>query len=283
MDKKNTKIGFVGQGWIGKNYADDFELRGFDVVRYSLEDEYVKNKGLISGCDVVFIAVPTPTKNGVFDDSIVREALGLVGKDKVAIIKSTLLPGYTKKIQSNFNDIAIFINPEFLSVVTARHDASNPTRNIIGVPVDSDEYREIAKEVMNILPKAPFELICDSTEAELIKYARNCIGYTRVLMANVFYDLSQSLGVDYENIKTAVSADPDNGPTYANALHKSGRGAGGECFIKDFAALREFYTSMVNDISGIEMLSAMEKKNIELLKSTNKDIKLLKGVYGDNI
>ncbi len=283
MDKDKTKIGFIGQGWIGKNYADDFESRGFDVVRYSLEDEYVKNKGLISGCDVVFIAVPTPTKNGVFDDSIVREALGLVGKDKVAIIKSTLLPGYTKKIQSNFNDITIFINPEFLSVVTARYDASNPTRNIIGVPLGNVEYMKIASDVMGILPKASFELICDSTEAELIKYARNCIGYTRVLMANVFYDLSQSLGVDYENIKTAVSADPDNGPTYANALHKSGRGAGGECFIKDFAALREFYTSMVNDISGIEMLSAMEKKNIELLKSTNKDIKLLKGVYGDHI
>jgi UDP-N-acetyl-D-mannosaminuronate dehydrogenase len=80
MNKNNTKIGFIGQGWIGKNYADDFESRGFDVVRYSLEDEYVINKGLISGCDVVFIAVPTPTKNGVFDDSIVREALGLVGK-----------------------------------------------------------------------------------------------------------------------------------------------------------------------------------------------------------
>ncbi len=29
------KIGFIGQGWIGKNYADDFEHRGYRVVRYS--------------------------------------------------------------------------------------------------------------------------------------------------------------------------------------------------------------------------------------------------------
>ncbi len=276
-------IGFVGQGWIGKNYADDFEARGYKVVRYSLEKEYVANKDLIKNCDMVFIAVPTPTKQGLFEDSVVREALGLVGHGKVAVIKSTLLPGHAKKLQNDFKDIFILVNPEFLSTATAKHDSTNPSRNIIGTPINNQEYKDLANAVMAILPKAPFELICDSTEAELIKYARNCIGYARVLMANIFYDLSDSLGVNYENIKSAISADPDNGPTYANALHKSGRGAGGECFIKDFAALKEFYSSMAEDISGLEMLSAMEKKNIELLKNTNKDIYLLKGVYGEDI
>jgi UDP-glucose 6-dehydrogenase len=175
------------------------------------------------------------------------------------------------------------VNPEFLSVATAKHDASHPTRNIIGIPVVNDEYRKRALEVMGILPKAPFELVCDSTEAELIKYARNCVGYARVLMANIFYDLSQSLGVDYTSIKDAISADPDNGPAYANAIHKSGRGAGGECFIKDFAALKSFYEANSHDALGLDMLKSMEKKNIELLKSTNKDMGLLKGVYGDKI
>ena len=37
-------IGFIGQGWIGKNYADDFEKRGFDVVRYSKEKKYIKEE-----------------------------------------------------------------------------------------------------------------------------------------------------------------------------------------------------------------------------------------------
>ena len=44
MKINKIKIGFIGQGWIGKNYADDFEKRGFDVVRYSQEEPYVKNK-----------------------------------------------------------------------------------------------------------------------------------------------------------------------------------------------------------------------------------------------
>jgi UDP-glucose 6-dehydrogenase len=280
MDKK---IGFIGQGWIGKNYSDDFESRGISVVRYSLEPEYIGNKDLIKECDIVFIAVPTPTHGEDFDDSIVRSGLSLIRDGALAVIKSTLLPGYTKKIQGDFPNIFIIVNPEFLSVATAKHDATNPTRNIIGIPVMNDEYSKRALEVMGILPKAPFELVCDSTEAELIKYARNCVGYARVLMANIFYDLSQSLGVDYTNIKDAISADPDNGPTYANAIHKSGRGAGGECFIKDFAALKSFYTQNTNDHLGAEMLTSMEKKNIELLKNTNKDIGLLKGVYGENI
>jgi len=33
MEKQ--KIGFIGQGWIGKNYADNFEERGFTVIRYA--------------------------------------------------------------------------------------------------------------------------------------------------------------------------------------------------------------------------------------------------------
>lgn len=280
---KNKKIGFIGQGWIGKNYSDDFESRGIAVVRYSLEPEYIGNKDQIKDCDIVFIAVPTPTYLGEFDDSIVRSGLALVKDGASAIIKSTLLPGYTKKIQNDFPNIFVFANPEFLSVATAKHDASNPTRNIIGIPILNNEYKSRASEIMAMLPKAPFEMICDSTEAELIKYARNCIGYTRVLMANVFYDLSQNLGVDYTNVKNAISADPDNGPTYSSAQHKSGRGAGGECFIKDFAALREFYSHVVNDPVGLKMLTTMEQKNIELLKATNKDMELLKGVYGENI
>ncbi|MES2409249.1 MAG: hypothetical protein V4509_03025 [Patescibacteria group bacterium] len=283
MDFKNKKIGFIGQGWIGKNYSDDFEERGLTVVRYSLEKEYVMNKDVIKDCDLVFVAVPTPTKHGEFDDSIVREALKLVGKDKVAVIKSTLLPGTLKKIQVDFKDIVVLVNPEFLSVATAKYDASNPARNIIGIPLNDEKHKDIARGVMEILPEAPFELICDSTEAELIKYARNSIGYARVLMANIFHDLTESFGVDYENIKKAISADPDNGPTYANALHKSGRGAGGECFIKDFAALSKFYSIHTKDEKGIQMLRAMEEKNIELLKKTHKDLHLLRGVYGENI
>ena len=48
------KIGFIGQGWIGKNYADNFEERGYKIIRYDI-DKYKKNKNKIKECDFVFI------------------------------------------------------------------------------------------------------------------------------------------------------------------------------------------------------------------------------------
>ena len=68
----NNTIGFIGQGWIGKHYADEFQARMYDVIRYSLEEPYIQNKERIKECEVVFIAVPTPTTPEGFDDSIVR-------------------------------------------------------------------------------------------------------------------------------------------------------------------------------------------------------------------
>ena len=54
---KKEKIGFIGQGYIGKNYADDFENRGFNVIRYALEEPHYKNDEHIEDCGIVFIAV----------------------------------------------------------------------------------------------------------------------------------------------------------------------------------------------------------------------------------
>ena len=52
-----TKIGFIGQGWIGKHYADDFENRLYDVVRYSLEEPYIQNKEQLKECQIVFVEI----------------------------------------------------------------------------------------------------------------------------------------------------------------------------------------------------------------------------------
>src|SRR3989344_2783080 len=91
-------IGFIGQGFIGKNYADDFENRGYTVIRYATRPEFAKNKERIKDCDIVFIAVPTPTTPKGFNYSIVEDVLSLVGRGKAAVIKSTILPGTTERL-----------------------------------------------------------------------------------------------------------------------------------------------------------------------------------------
>jgi len=78
-----------------------------------------------------------------------------------------------------------------------------------------------------------------------------------------------------------MAADKRIGRTHLDPIHKSGRGAGGHCFIKDFEAFRKLYTKEVGDTEGINLLEATINKNLKLLKDTNKDADLLRGVYGE--
>lgn len=279
----NKKIGFIGQGWIGKNYANDFEQRGFSVVRYAKEPEYERNREEIASCDIVFIAVPTPTTQAGFDDSIVRAVVPLVGKGKTAVIKSTILPETTESIQKQFPDVFVFHSPEFLTEATAAHDAAHPDRNIIGIPNNTHEMRAKAQEVLDVLPHAPFSTICSSREAEMVKYAGNCWFYTKVIFVNLLYDLAQKLGCSWDVIRDAMAADPRIGRTHLDPVHKSGRGAGGHCFIKDFAAFEELYTKLIDDPLGKAVIESLRDKNIELLLGSNKDIDLLRETYGNRI
>src|SRR3989344_3274290 len=279
-------IGFIGQGFIGKSYADDMERRGHAVVRYALEEPYVRNKDRIRACDMVFIAVPTPTTPKGFDYSVVASALTLVGAGKTAVIKSTILPGTTAKLQKKFPTLFVMHSPEFLVLKQADEDAARPLRNIIGIPRTTAVFRAKARQVLEVLPKAPFELVCAAKEAELIKYSGNFFLYLKVLYANLMYETAQAIGADYEVVRAAVAADPRIGPSHLSVLHdsghkgaKKGRGAGGACFIKDVAALAEVYRATGKNKKGAALIDAAIAKNIDLLRAPKKDLDLLRGVY----
>jgi UDPglucose 6-dehydrogenase len=279
--EKKPLIGFVGQGYIGKNYANDFERRGYSVVRYALEEPHKHNRHTIQDCDVVIIAVPTPTTPEGFDDSIVRDAIGLAGEGKIVIVKSTIVPGTTKSFQAQYPDRILFYSPEFLSEATAAHDAAHPFSNILGSAADDAAHTAAVAQIHAILPPAPFSLTCDSTEAELIKYAHNGSGYVEIIFFNLMYELAQKSGANWTPIEQALQADPYIAHRYAKPIHKTGRGAGGHCFIKDFAALRDLYESRVGNPAGVETFKSIENKNIALLKESKKDLDLLQGVYGN--
>lgn len=286
MDKPT--IGFIGQGWIGKNYADNFEKRGFLVVRYSNELSYQQNKDLIKSCDITFIAVPTPTTPQGFDDSILREVLGIVGKGKIAVIKSTVVPGTTNKLQLEHPDIFVLNSPEFLSEKTVLFDVEHPDCNVVGVPIDTDVYRAKAKQVLDILPEAP-RICCSSREAELIKYAHNVHGLLEIIYANILYDLGEKLGTNWTTMKEFMGYDRFMTDRYASPVHASGhtedkgRGAGGHCFIKDFKAFKDFYEQTNPEPKTLAILKSLEEKNLDLLQSTGKDLDLLAEVYGDTL
>ncbi|MXV17478.1 hypothetical protein [Hufsiella ginkgonis] len=276
-------IGIIGTGWVGASYAKDFSSRGLQPVCYSLEPQFSANKSLIGDCDIVFIAVPTPTEQHGASYTILREVLQLVGTGKIAVIKSTVLPGTTRMLQQENPQIIVLHSPEFLSVATADHDAAYPKRNIIGIPFDDEGYQQAATRVLEVLPSAPYTSVCLAANAELIKYAHNAGGYLRIVFNNMLYDISQQTGGNWEEVRTAMAAAyPDSELQYLNPVHKNGRGAGGPCFIKDFSAFTTFYKAFGDEV-GLGMLSAIQAKNISLLEASGKDLDILYTVHPDII
>lgn len=279
-------IAFIGQGFIGKAYSDEFEERGISVIRYSLEEPYVQNKQKVSEADIVFVAVPTPTTKEGFDPSAVISAVEQAKDGASVVIKSTLIPGTTEKLQSQFPNKYIFHSPEFLTARTAKEDAKNPQRNIVGYAKDEESYKERANAILKLLPKAPYEKVCSAKEAELIKYASNCFGYTKVVYFNLLYELSKEIGADWQTLREAIVHDPRIGEEWTKTPDigsgkKEGRGAGGVCLLKDFAAFRDLYERTCKDDSkGAELLRSIEKKNIDLLTQSEKDLEIVDEIYG---
>lgn len=285
---KDLTIGFIGQGFIGQHMADDFAERGYHVVRYALEPAYSENKDNIAACDIVFIAVPTPTTPHGFDSSILEAVLPLVGVGKIAVIKSTMLPRTTARLQKLFPDIIVLHSPEFLREKSAREDTKSPLRNIVGMPATDVRHKDAAEMVLAVLPPSPFTLICSAEEAELIKYAGNNFLALKVVFMNMIYEAASAVEANYSLIAEAMKADPRIGMSHMNVVDQSGhdgsvpgRGAGGHCFPKDWAAFTSWYGEMVShDGVGHTFLKSVEAKNLELLRTSGKDLDLLLGIYG---
>lgn len=278
MIQTNSPIGFIGQGWIGKHYADDFENRGYQTVRFSLEETYKQNRSKISDCRITFIAVPTPTTPDGFDSSILIDALTNIGEGNIAVVKSTTTPGLIAELQDKFPSIYILHSPEFLVEKSAAYDAAHPNRNTIGLPIENEKYRALANEVLAILPKAPYEAVISSLESELVKYAGNCFLYTKVLFMNILYDTVVKSGGDYERVRQALIHDPRVGESHTMPVHDGGRGAGGHCFIKDFEAFRRYHGSLIDSNIASNMLNAMTNFNNSLLRESGKSLDLLNEV-----
>jgi nucleotide sugar dehydrogenase len=287
------KIGFIGQGWIGKNLADHFEARDFDIVRFAKEAPHDQNEEALKECDIVFVAVPTPTTPSGFDDSILRAVLKYAQKGQSVVIKSTILPGTTDALAKDHPHLFVFHSPEFLREASVRKDIDEPARNIIGIPTDyfdDEEWQKRAEAILGVLPKAPHNSICRAPEAEITKYGGNNFLYMKVVFMNLLHDIAETHGASWDVIAENMKADPRIGESHMQPVHqyahmdqKQGRGAGGHCFIKDFAGLRHHIERVrPDDRETIALLRAFEAKNNRLLQDSEKDLDLLRGVYGDS-
>lgn len=265
-------VGVMGLGMVGgamfsyfrksRAFVPGETLFGFDPMKEGYAD-----LAPLQAADVVFVAVPTPYLTGEdgkigFDLSYVRQAVSSLEGSKVVVIKSTVLPGATDQLQSEFPQHKFLFNPEFLTEISADQDMNYPDRQLIG---HTKQSYNVATDVMHLLPMAPFERIMPAKEAEMVKYFGNTWFSTKVVFANQMYDMCQAVGVDYDVVKESAAADKRIGRSHLEVFHKGYRGYGGKCLPKDTRALIE-----LGDKLGIEMalLKRVEELNNALVAAT---------------
>ena len=260
------KIGIIGVGMVGSSLVRYFKGKeNYELLLYD------KGQGLgsmddINKAEFVYVCVPTPyTEEKGCDISIVDSVIGELTGEKIVIIRSTVIPGTTEKMQEKYPQHKVLFSPEFLTELTADQDMSYPDRQIVGY---TDKSFVVAKEILLQMPLAPFERIVPATEAEMIKYSGNCWFATKVTFANQIYDLCQRIGIDYKTVLEGLAADKRIGRTHLKIHHKGYRGFGGKCIPKDSKALIKFAKD-----NGIEVsiLQTVDKYNDALLRGQDLD------------
>jgi UDPglucose 6-dehydrogenase len=189
--------------------------------------------------------------------------------DPIYRLKSTVLPGTTKRLEDKFN-IKIVFCPEFLTEKTAKLDMLTQSRIILG---GDPKLTFLVKELFLARFGKKHYINTDSTSAELIKYMSNNFLTVKTSFMNEYYDLVKEVGGDWDQIVEGVVADPRIGNSHTQVPgHDGKRGFGGSCFPKDINAIIEFSKAF-----GVEMntLEAAWKTNLRV--RPEQDWKLLKG------
>tara|TARA_B100001173_G_C16027033_1_gene564581 strand:- start:2343 stop:3680 length:1338 start_codon:yes stop_codon:yes gene_type:complete len=212
-------------------------------------------------CQVILIAVGTPTVNKKIDLTQIKTASKKIGKliknyDKFisVIIKSTVVPGTTDTIVKNIleessgkkiGEFGLGMNPEFLREGNAVEDFMNPDRIVFGF-----EEKKTLEYLHEIYKNWDVDKIAVNTRsAEMIKYVNNSLLATQISTINEYSNIAKTIGdIDFNTVMKAVHLDKRWNPIDKKTRKrinpgiieylKPGSGYGGSCFPKDVLALK---------------------------------------------
>ena len=270
------RVAMIGTGYVGLVSGACFSEFGHDVTCVDMDKSKIErlNKGeipiyepgldrlvesnahagrlhfttdlaaAVSGAEVVFIAVGTPSRrgDGHADLSYVFAAAEDIAKavtgPTVVVTKSTVPVGTGREVSAIIHRVRpdakvdVASNPEFLREGAAIGDFMRPDRVIIGV--DSEHAREVMRRLYRPLSLIEVPILFTSREtAEIIKYATNSFLATKITFINEIADLCDKVGADVYDVARGIGLDGRIGRKF---LHP-GPGYGGSCFPKDTLAL----------------------------------------------
>ena len=185
----------------------------------------------VAECDFAVICTGTPQRrDGTADLSFLREALGRIPPEVPVMIRSTIPPGTTARLERS-RSLVVHV-PEFLNEKPGgawRESADVPFVILGGLP----GAREFFLPALAAATPAPVHE-CSGLEAELVKYTANLYLAAKVTFVNEMARVCAAFGADWENVRDGWQQDPRAGESHSRV---EGPGFGGRCFPKDLAAL----------------------------------------------
>lgn len=237
------RFGIIGFGFVGRAtahaFAEHVDIAHHDPASHascSLDE-------LTRSSDALFVCVPTPrSPSGAADVTIVEAVLQELSDRRVdvpVVLKSTVPPGSTARWAKVLAPLPLVFSPEFLREAHHLEDALRPSRVVLGW---TENVGQLHREVLTAFhdrqfPRTP--LLCtDATTAELLKYTSNALFGVKVSLANELAELAETLGVEWETIRSSLVLDPRVGDAHLRVPGPDGRrGFGGSCLPKDMSAL----------------------------------------------
>ena len=253
------KIGIIGQGYVGtalkEGFQDFYQVETYD--KYDLgKSTHSKISDIVELSDVIFVCVPTPMRqDGSCYTGIVEEVIREINENangQIVVIKSTVPPGTTDRINEEYSHTTTIFNPEFLTEANFIQDFKNQSRIILG---GDRKGTNIVRQIYSrIFPNATI-VKTGAKHAEMVKYFTNCFLATKVSFANEMYNICNQLDLDYDKIVEYATYDERLGKSHWAVPGPDGDfGYGGHCLPKDLSAI-------VSEFDTYGLLEAVEQVN----------------------
>ena len=254
-------IGIIGFGFLGRALCHGFYLHTEVRIYDKYDDSYDTLEDTVNSTEFLFIGVPTPmNEDGSQDlssmDDAVASIVEVAEDKKIIVLRSTAIPGTTRKYADKYPGHDFVFMPEFLTERQAKLDFINSSRFIFGGgPKVTAKLEEIFR--VRFVHTPIYHTTWEG--AETVKYMCNCFFAVKVSFMNEIYDVCEEIGVPYDEMKKMFLADQRIGNSHTDVPgHDGYRGYGGKCFPKDVKA---FYHWADKNGVDLDMCKSADKVN----------------------